>query len=82
MRATVTESVQASDPTPTPTIETFGLNSANGLWTASGNVLNAMGYQKTAGNGTLVTLELLFDDSIPIIRVRRAVYCWMPERSR
>ncbi len=53
---------------------TFGLNSGDSVWTDSGNVLNAMKFQNTAGTGTLTKLELYYNDTTPSGSVRLGVY--------
>ena len=58
-------------------ISTFGLN--NGNWTASiscsfSDRLNTMRFQNTAGSGLLAKLELFFDTTTPVGKVRLGVY--------
>jgi hypothetical protein len=52
----------------------FGLSSGNSVWNQSGNILDAMRFQNTAGSGTLNKLGLLISDSSPSGKIRFGVY--------
>jgi len=70
---------------------TFGLNDGNNTSSQAANILNAMRFQNTVRTGTLIKLEILFNDSTPTGKVRLGVYTdnngtpgnlyWMPARS-
>jgi hypothetical protein len=66
MRAAVTNQ--------TVTAKTFGLNSGDSVWKDTGNVLNLMRFQNTAGKGQLAKAEMLFNTTAPSGKVMMCVY--------
>jgi N-acetylneuraminic acid mutarotase len=57
-----------------PMTDTFGLDSGTNTYNESANILDVMRFQNTAGTGTLTKLEILFEGTSPVSKVRLAVY--------